>query len=117
MSDTSKVNLKVEIKKWLHIAKRVTLILLQVYYIIFIPLQGGYRIQFTPLLITIEIFTILLYTFDVLILLSKYRNIKKNLQKIGFESESTNSIVWKSVDAEKNKLYYLRLYFITSILS
>ena len=73
---------------------------MQVYNIIFIPLQGAYRIRFTPVLITIEIFVILFYFIDIVLLLLKYRKISKNLKKISFELETSNNIVWKPVDVE-----------------
>ena len=102
--------------KLLENIKRIILILLQVYNIVFIPIQGAYRTKYSIGFIILEVITILFYMTDLLLLWRKYQKIKRNLSKVGFETE-TNNIVWKSVDAQKKKLVRLKIYFFTSIFS
>lgn len=45
------------------------------YNIVFIPLQGGYRIKYTPIFIIMEILTIILYSIDVYIRIKDHKDL------------------------------------------
>ena len=102
--------------KWTENVYRIILILLLVYNIVFIPLQGAYRTKFSKEFIILEIITILFYLTDLLLLWRKYRKLKNSLNKVGFEAD-TNNVVWKPVEVQKKKLVILKIDFVASILS
>ena len=103
--------------KWFKIIYRSLLILIQIYNIVFIPLQGGFRIKFSPGLIVMEIFTILLYIIDIFLLIIKYKRIQRKLNKIGVEVNVSNRVVWRTTDADQKELNILKIYFVPSIIS
>jgi hypothetical protein len=52
---------------------RSSILFIAIYNIIFIPIQFGYRIKFDGLFLMMEIFTIILYGFDVKFRLTNLR--------------------------------------------
>ena len=111
------VKTKMNTLGWAKVAYRFVLIMLQIFNIIFIPLQGGYQIKFTPTLILIEAFTIIFYIIDIILLCLKYKRIKNQLNKIDVEVNISNRVVWRSADTDYKELIILRIYFVASIIS
>ena len=96
--------------------KRFILILLQIYNLAFIPIQGAYRVKFSPPLIILELITIVFYVVDFVLLCSKYKRIKQSLSKITNESSLNSNIILNPVEADRKQLKILKIHFILSAI-
>ena len=63
-----KVSAKIKWKYTFDNIKRTILILLQLYNLVFIPIQGAYRTRFSSVFITLEILTLIFYSIDFVLL-------------------------------------------------
>jgi hypothetical protein len=64
---------------------------LSMYNLIFIPLQMGFSIPFTGWYLFMEILTILIYSFDVVLILRHYRNLKKEIYFMTVPMDTLNT--------------------------
>ena len=77
------------------------LLMLTLYNIVFIPLQAAYQIDYNPGYIVMEVFTLIFYAIDWLMIVMKYKQTSKVLREMQTGNNKDDKKLWRSIDDEK----------------
>jgi hypothetical protein len=80
--------------------------------IAFIPLQAGYRIEYAPIFIVLEVFTVILYSIDIFWQFKRHKVIADRLNDRKVKEASAEMHLWRSVEDEKKNLKYIKIYIV-----
>ncbi|CAI2367549.1 unnamed protein product [Moneuplotes crassus] len=94
----------------------VIVLLFVLYNLIFIPLQGAYRIEYSPALIVMEIFTIIVYSFEIYMLFLKHKELKIEIHDQENNIEESDRHI-QDFNAMKKSLKMIRFRIFLSIVS
>ena len=94
----------------------IILVLFVLYNMIFIPLQGGYRIEYGPYFIIMEILTVSLYSFDVYCLVLSHKEISIKLKNQVIEDFETDRNFQDS-NLLRKQLRKIKFLIVVTIIS
>ena len=75
--------------------------MLNLYNIVFIPLQAAYQIDYNPGYIVFEVLTLIFYAIDWLLIVMKYKQTAKMLKEMQTGNNNDDKKLWRSIDDEK----------------
>lgn len=93
------------------------IILLSVYNIIFIPLQGAYQIDYHGGFIFLEVLTLIVYAIDFYKILQVHKKTSKILKGMIAGHKRDEKRLWRSIDDERKDLRKLKLDMLISVIS
>lgn len=90
---------------------------LVVYNIVFIPLQAAFRFDFHPSYIVLEVFTLIFYFIDIIVIFKAHGILVKRLKDLNQKDLGNDKHLWRSIEDEKKDVRRLRIYIFLNILS
>lgn len=94
----------------------ILVLLFVLYNLIFIPLQAGYRIEYSAGFITMEILTIVIYAFDIIVMYQKQKELKDEIQNQENNIEESDRHI-QDFNILKKDLKWLRIRIGLSVVS